>query len=179
MPVGREAGRPSLLCKWLGLQKLSGLSIETIKKTVPIGLKQGRLGGAVPRNVREDQLLGGIPIVVVSGRELVVPPQLSCASINRDHGGGIQAPRRTTHRVIHGGWVSCTPIDETERGIVRARGPRRSSPVFPGVSNPSLIAWFSGARNSVKPPSHRAVFRLVCRNQTSYSEVTSTDSHDN
>jgi hypothetical protein len=75
MAIGRKTLSPSLLPKCFREKKFTRLPIERVEESVAIGPENRVTGTALPGNFGEDGLLHGIPIVIVRGCELVVPPQ--------------------------------------------------------------------------------------------------------
>ena len=85
-----EAVVPGLLDEGLGHLELSGHAIEHVEEPVAVGPQHQLARPALPLHVDEHRNLRGVPVVLVAGRELVVPLQFSRVGVERDHAVGIQ-----------------------------------------------------------------------------------------
>ncbi len=80
-----QAGRPGLLDERLAQQELSGGSVQHVEEAVAVGPQHHFAWFALPVDIREYGNLGGVPVILVAGRELEIPLQLTGVGIQRHH----------------------------------------------------------------------------------------------
>ena len=89
-PVFFKARIPRLLHVRLAQQKFAVRSIQHVKESVAIGLQQQLARPALPYAVYQNHVLIRVPIVVVVGRELIMPAPLAGGGFERDDGARIK-----------------------------------------------------------------------------------------
>ena len=137
-PAGRSPPPTSALrTVWRAGTRRS--AIQQIEEAVPVGHRDPRRRAAVNRAIDKHRNLVGIPVMDIMRRELEVPAQLATVDVERDQGARIKVVAFTGFAVPVGRGIPRSPVDESQRGIVRTGQPVAPPPVFqlsPGQVSP-------------------------------------------
>src|SRR5690348_4342051 len=107
---------------------------------------------AAPGSIDKNERLGGIPIVKVVRRELVVPLQLAGLGIERDNAIGIKIVSFALGAVIFGVGITGLPIDDAEFFIIGASEPGDRAAVLARIAFPGLRSGLVSRRHSPESP---------------------------
>src|SRR5437879_5657993 len=137
--VGCESRRPGLLGERPGEKKLSRLPVERIEKPVAICPQERGPLLSLPRDFREYRLLYCIPIVLIPGRELVVPSELPGAAIQGHHAVREEVGASAFLALEGRRRVADAPVQKVQIRVVCPGSPRRRSAGLPGIAGPGIV----------------------------------------
>ena len=126
----------SACTKGAAQQELAVGAVEDIEEAVAIRLQQQLPRAAAVRRIHQHGRFGGIPIVQIVRRELVVPLQLAGRGIERQHGIGIQIVALALVAVEIRTGIADGPEQRVGFGIVGAGEPGRRAAVLDGAAHP-------------------------------------------
>src|SRR5258706_14209855 len=91
-----------------------------------------------------------------------MPAQLAVLDVERHQRRCVEVVARPLVAVPVGARIAGAPVEQLERGIVRAGEPRRAAAALPGVAlRPRIAARLVGRRNRVEAPEPTAGLRVV------------------
>src|ERR1700690_193344 len=165
-----ESVVPALANEGPSQQKLSVSPVQHIEQTVAICL-QNQLAMYAGKNlVRENQVLGGIPIMTIAGGELIVPLALSRGGIERDHRARKKIVAIADIGIEVGAGISHAPIEHVLIGIVATGEPSGRAPLLPRIAFPGIVAKFAGLRNRIKAPHTFAGDCVIAVDEAAYAK---------
>src|SRR5262249_25696947 len=153
-----DPGRPVDLHVGVGGDRFAVGAVQHIHEAVLVGLDHHLAGLATNLEIGEHLFVGGVDVVDVVGRILIVADNLPGFRPDRQQAGGVEAVAFPARPRIVRLRVAGAPVDEVELGIIGARAPGRPAAARPGVAvlRPGLRAGLAGRRNSVPPPQFLA-----------------------
>ena len=175
--VGRESRRPGLFGERPGEKKLSRLPVDRIEKPVAIRPQERGPRLSLPRDFREYRLLYCIPIVLIPGRELVVPSELPGAAIQGHHAVREEVGASAFLALEGRRRVADAPVQKVQIRVVCPGSPRRRSAGLPGIAGPGIVPGLPGARHGIELPQKPSVARSVCCDEPADTELSACDPH--
>src|ERR1019366_6193922 len=117
---------------------------------VPLEHELARL--AMELRIHQHRCFGGVPVVEVVRRELVVPFQLPRGGVERQHGRGVQIVSLTLVTVVVRAWIAGGPVKQLGFRVVSAGEPGGAATVLQRPTAPTLRPRLTRRRDGPEPP---------------------------
>ena len=159
-------------------------AIEDVEHTVTIRPHHRLARTPADLDIAQHRHLRRIPIELIVRRELVVPLELSCIGIQRDHRRAIQVVAHAIVTVVVGTRITRAPHGEVGLRIVRAGHPNRCAAVqirivgLAVLAEPRLISRLTRTRYRVEAPHFVTRVDIVGRKETSHTMLAAGDTGD-
>ena len=161
LAVGSDFVRPRRVDERTSDDEFARHAVEDVEESVAIRHHDDFARAAGDRQIGEHRDFVRVPVVRVVRRELIMPLQHARIGIEREQRVGVQVVARPRLAVPIRIGISRSPVQQVERGIVRAAQPRRRAAALPDVSLPRVAAGLSRGRNRVEAPQPLARHRIV------------------
>ena len=154
-------GRPAIRIDLLGpgglherprRQHLSVGAIERVVEAVAVREQEDLASDAVDDLVCEHRYFGGIPVVRVVWRELIVPRDDAAVGVEGHDRVGVEVVALAIVPVEVGTGIPRAPVDQVQRGIVAAGDPGGAAAALPRIAFPRLVALFPWTRHRPEAP---------------------------
>src|ERR1041385_9260623 len=129
-------------------------------------------------NVREHRLLYGIPVMIVPGRKLEMPAELSGQSVQSHDTVRIEVVAGSLTAFEDGCRVADAPVQEVQFRVVRPGCPRWRSTGPPGVTRPGIVSRLPRARHGIELPQKFSVASTVRRDEPTDAEVSAGNANN-
>ena len=94
-------------------------------------------------------------------RELEMPAHLSGIDVDREERARVEVVALACVAVPVGTGIAGAPVEQLQRGVVRAGQPRRARTAHPAVTGPSVAARFAWRWYGLETPDRLPVLRIV------------------
>ena len=164
--------------KGLGQQELAVGAVQHIEYAAALRRQQKLARLAFPYRVHQHHGLGGVPVMGVIGRELVVPFELAGHGVQRHHRIGVEIGAAALRRIGVGKRIAHRPIKRAGLGIVRAGFPGRAAAGFQRPADPGLGERLTRLGNGVEAPGLLAAVGMEGDQETAHGGITARNARD-
>ena len=119
-----EAVHPVHFHIGLAQQEFAGDAIEHVHQAIAVGPQHHLARLALPGDVGQHRHLRRVVVQLVMRRELVVPFQLACIGIERDHAVAVEVVAQARAAIPVGRRIARAPVDQVRSRDRRRRGSR-------------------------------------------------------
>src|SRR5438552_3186624 len=107
-----------------------------------------------------------------------MPARLAGLDVDRDERARVEIVALARIAVPVGTRIARAPVEQLQRGIVRAGQPRRAAAVHPAVAGPRLAAGFAGRWHREEAPDLLAGLRIVRVEESANARLAAADADD-